>query len=163
MEYRLEEARDLIVEAKYIIEDVMSKYNILGLKKGVYLDAVTELIGLLSKINDSKLSDLPIEALYKLLYRDYKNAKAEVTNLKKDLVDILERKDINEDRQVLIVKLMRAEREVESINRKLEARKEKSARMHKKYSDRIKELQMRLNEFSDSADEYAIDDENDEE
>lgn len=38
--YKLEEARDLVTEARYIIEEIIPDYNILGIKNKEVLEQV---------------------------------------------------------------------------------------------------------------------------
>jgi hypothetical protein len=147
VEDKLEEATNLIVEAKYIIEEVINnpQYpNILGTKNREYLETTTELISMLSKIEDKKIADLPIEAVYKFLYLSYKKTQEENSKLKQDLKQLLVRKDLDEEKQVLILKLMRSERENEDLKKQFETVSRKLAERTIKYRNKIKELKAQL-------------------
>ena len=47
---KLEDARDLIVEAQYMIEEILPQVNILGTKKMEILEPVTDIIKMLSQL-----------------------------------------------------------------------------------------------------------------
>lgn len=143
---RLDDAKDLIVEAKYIIEEVLEHNNILKLKDLEYLSAITEIIGILSKIESNELRDLPVEAVYKYLYLDYKKAQEEVKKLRQDIVDMMSEREIDNDNQVLALKLLRAEREIQILQNKNASQREKARRKLSKYSYQIKDLKSRLGE-----------------
>ena len=147
--YRLEEAKDLIIEAKYIIEDVAENTNILGLTKMEYLEATIELIAILAKIPSNDLKDLPVEAVYKFLWRDYKKSQEEICELRKDIKQLMKTKGIEDDKQALVLKLQRTERVIESLTQKIEIKNEKIKHLRGKCSD----LKKKLNSIVEGEDE----------
>ena len=159
IEQQIEEVKDLLTEAMYIVEDINRKGTFFASMKMEYLEKATELIAILSRINESHLKNAPVETIYKYLYRDYKNAKAEVNTLRKDIEDLMVSKGIDEDKQALVLKLLRAEREIEALKHKNETKKEKIKRLRGKYTSKINELKARLGEeeiqeeFEDEEDE----------
>ena len=147
VEDKLEEATNLIVEAKYIIEEIINnpRYsNILGIKNRDYLEATTELISILSKIKGTKLEDLPIEAVYKFLYLNYKKTQEENIKLKQDLKQLLVRNNLDEEKQTLILKLMKSERENKYYKEQFETVSRKLAKRTIKYQNKIRELKSKL-------------------
>ncbi len=157
--YKLEEAKDLILEAKYIIEELVEHSKILSGTDLEYLEATSELILLLSKVKGIGVEDLPVESVYKLLYKDYKQAKEEIKALKKDVENLMKVKEIEPNNKALTLKLLRAERQVESLSNKLETSKERAKRQRRKLRDQIKELKTQLGESYDD----EIDEEDDDE
>ncbi len=160
IEHKLEEVRDLLTEAKYLIEEVDEKSNVFQSMKTEYLEPVTEIIAILSKIKDGWLKELPIETVYKFLYLDYKKGQNEIKELRKDIEALMQKNNIDEDKQVLILKLQRAEREIETLMRKNESRKEKLRRLKDKYFSKIKELKAKLGE-TDSQEEDIMEENED--
>ena len=82
---KLEEARNLVVEARYIIEELIPNYNILDLKDLDILKEVTDIIKILSEIKSkTKVNpEVPFEGMYKMLYCDYKKVCEEKKELRK--------------------------------------------------------------------------------
>ena len=117
----LEEANDLIVEAKYMIEDLIPKYNILKLKDDKILEATVRLIRILSEVQfiAGLNMELPVEAVYKNLYYDYKKVCSEKKKLARDLKQLMQDQGICADIATLNLRLIHAEREIERLNKKI--------------------------------------------
>ena len=124
---KLEEARDLVVEAQYIIEETISHVNILGVKNLEILEPITDIIKILSQlaIKGGNNINVPVEGMYKLLYYNYKKVCEEKKQLQKDVVALMSNKGWDMETASLNLKLMRSEREIESLKNKLNLKKEK--------------------------------------
>lgn len=162
---KLEDARDLIVEAQYMIEEILPQFNILGTKKMEILEPVTDIIKMLSQLAEkTKInSDIPIEGMYKLLYHDYKKACQEKKDLQKDVVALMSDKGWDKDTATLNLKLMRAEREIETLSNKLESKKNRISYLRMQNSalnHKLKELGYSIREIEDD-DSSETEDEND--
>ena len=124
---KLEEARDLVVEAQYIIEEIISHVNILGVKNMEILEPVTDIIKILSQlvVKGGNNINVPVEGMYKLLYYDYKKVCEEKKQLQKDVVALMSNQGWDMETASLNLKLMRSEREIESLKNKIKLKKEK--------------------------------------
>lgn len=150
IEDKIEEVTNLIVEAKYIVEEIINNPQypkLLGTKRLEYLEVTTELIGMLAKIEDKKIEDLPIEAVYKFLYFSYKQVQDENKKLKQDLRELFVSKDLDEEKQNLIMRVTRAEREVEALKIQLENKSRKLEERTVKYRNIIRELKSQLEKY----------------
>ena len=146
---KFEEARNLVTEAKYIIEDLTSKYNILDTKNMDVLKEVTYLIKILSEIKrKTKVNqDVPIDAMYKLLYYDYKKACEQKKELQKDLLALMAEKELDKDSAMLNLKLIHAEREIEKLQKRVTSKEQEIERLER----RIRELKRKLKAEADHA------------
>lgn len=160
IEQQIEEVKDLLTEAMYIVEDINRKGEFFASMKTVYLEKTIELISILSRINEGHLKNATVETIYKYLYRDYKNAKAEINTLRKDVEDLMASKGIDGDKQAIVLKLLRAEREIEALKKKNEEKKEKLKRQKEIYKSKINELKARLGE-EEIQEEFEEEDNND--
>ena len=142
---KLEEALDLVVEAQYIIEGILPHINILGTKNQKMLEPVTDIIKILSQISQkvNVNPNIPIEGMYKLLYYDYKKVCQEKKDLQMDVVKLMKDKEWDSDTAMLNMKLMRAEREIESLTNSLAAKKTKIHEL----KAHIKNLKSKLKEL----------------
>jgi hypothetical protein len=124
---RLEDAKDLIIEAQYMIEGILPHVNILGVKKMEILEPVTDILKILSQLSmkGNINTDIPIEGMYKMLYHDYKKVCQEKKDLQKDVVALMSDKQWDLETASLNLKLMRAEREIEDLHKILESKKER--------------------------------------
>ena len=150
---KLEEARDLVVEARYIIDELIPQYNILDLKDLDILKEVTDLIKILSEIKSkTKVNpEVPFEGMYKMLYCDYKKACEEKKELRKDIRVLMAKKEMDKDSAMLNLQLIRAEREREKLNKKLESRKQEIERIESKNRELKRKLKAnKSNTDSDS-------------
>ena len=125
--YKLEEAKDLIVEAHYMIEEILADVNILGIKSMEILEPVTEIIKELSQLTLKGRNNvnIPVEGMYKLLYYDYKKVCEEKKQLQKDVIALMSKQGWDTETASLNLKLMRCEREIESLKNNLTLKKEK--------------------------------------
>ena len=142
---KLEDARDLILEAQYTIEGILPHVNILGVKKMEILEPVTDILKILSQLSmkGNINTDIPIEGMYKMLYHDYKKVCQEKKDLQKDVVALMSDKQWDLETASLNLKLMRAEREIEDLHKKLESKKEKISYLKAQKTDlrhKLKEL-----------------------
>lgn len=92
---KLNDAYDLLVEAKYVIEGIISDYDILTVKNSEIVEPVADIIKLLSTISmKSNLKiDISIEGMYKVLYADYQKALKEKKELQKDVLVLMKKKN----------------------------------------------------------------------
>ena len=151
---KLEEALDLIVEAQYIIEGILPHINILGTKNLKMLEPVTDIIKILSQISQkfNLNPNIPIEGMYKLLYSDYKRVCQEKKDLQRDVVKLMKDKEWDSDTAMLNMKLMRAEREIDSLTNSMATKEKKihDLKAQKKYlKSKLKELGYRTKEEND--------------
>ena len=152
---KLEEARDLVVEASYIIEELIPKYNILGLKNMNVLKEVTDLIKTLSEIQaKTKVNpEIPIEGTYKMLYYDYKKACEEKKELQKDILVLMSERELDKESAMLNLKLIRAEREIERLKKKVNSKEQEIDSLERKNRELKKKLKtVDNNNDSDSSD-----------
>ena len=160
---KLEEAKDLMVEARYIIDELIPQYNILDLKDLDILKEVTALIKILSEIKSkTKVNpEVPFEGMYKMLYCDYKKACEEKKELRKDILALMAKKEMDKDSAMLNLKLIRAEREIESLKRKLESRKQEIERLERKIKELKRQQKAESDNTSDNSPEQDDSNEND--
>jgi len=147
--YKLEEARDLVTEAKYIIEGIIPDYNILGIKNKEVLEQVTDIIKILSQLNLKASIEIPVEGMYKLLYHDYQKVCNEKKELQKDVVALMSDREFDKDTATLNLKLLRAEREIESLKNSLVSQKDMVAKLKSEKRDlkrKLKELGQTITE-----------------
>lgn len=144
---KLEEAQNLITEAKYIIEDLASKYNILDMNNLTVLKEVVNLIKILSEIKKkTKVNpDIPIDGIYKMLYYDYKKALGQKKELQRDLLDILAKKELDKDSAMLNLKLLHAEREIEKLQKRVASKEHEIERLEWKNRELKRKLQAEAN------------------
>ena len=162
---RLEDARDLIVEAQYMIEEILPHVNILGVKKMDILEPVTDILKILSQLSlkGNINTNIPVEGMYKMLYHDYKKVCQEKKDLQKDVIALMSDKEWDKDTASLNLKLMRAERIIEDLSKSIDSQKEKISYLKSQKSalkHKLKELGFTiqsLEEFGDTESE----DEND--
>lgn len=141
--YKLEEARDLVTEARYIIEEIIPDYNILGIKNKEVLEQVTDIIKILSQLNLKASIEIPVEGMYKLLYHDYQKVCNEKKELQKDVVALMSDREFDKDTATLNLKLLRAEREIEGLKNCLVSQKDMVAKLKSEKRDlkrKLKEL-----------------------
>lgn len=133
----LEEANNLITEAKYLIEELIPKYDILTFKNDEIFETTVEMIKLLGtiKFKGGINRDLPIEAVYKILYRDYKNVCKENKQLKKDLVEFMQKNEFEKETATLQINLLHKEREIESLTKKVQSRDKEIERLEQKIAE----------------------------
>ena len=144
--YKLEEAKELIVEAQYIINEIVSQCNILGVTNNDFLKVVTDIIKLLSVLdfNGGANLDIPIEGVYKLLYYDYKKVCKEKKELQQDVLVLMQEKEWDTETASLNLKLIRSERNVEQLTKRIETYKRK-IKDYKKISRDLKDILKRNN------------------
>ena len=151
---KLEEALYLVVEAQYIIEGILPHINILGTKNLKMLEPVTDIIKILSQISQkfNLNPNIPIEGMYKLLYSDYKRVCQEKKDLQRDLVKLMKDKEWDSDTAMLNMKLMRAERKIDSLTNSMATKEKKihDLKAQNKYlKSKLKELGYRTKEEND--------------
>lgn len=147
---KLEEARNPVTEAKNIIEDLASKYNILDTRNMDVLKEVTDLIKILSEIKrKTKVNpDVPIDGIYKMLYYDYKKALEQKKELQKDLLALMAEKELDKDSALLNLKLIHAEREIERLQKRVTSKEQEIERQEWKN----RELKRKLKAEADHTD-----------
>jgi hypothetical protein len=124
---KLEEARDLIVEAQYMIEEILPHVNILGVKNMEILEPVTDIIKILSQltIKGGVNIEVPVEGMYKVLYCDYKKVCEEKKKLQKDVLALMNGQGWDKETASLNLKLLRCEREINSLKVNLAQKEER--------------------------------------
>lgn len=157
---KLEDARDLILEAQYTIEGILPHVNILGVKKMEILEPVTDILKILSQLSmkGNINTDIPIEGMYKMLYHDYKKVCQEKKDLQKDVVALMSDKQWDLETASLNLKLMRAEREIEDLHKKLESKKEKISYLKAQKTDlrhKLKELGYNIQNVDEDSENEA--------
>ncbi len=157
---KLEDARDLILEAQYMIEGILPHVNILGVKKMEILEPVTDILKILSQLsmNGNINTDIPIEGMYKMLYHDYKKLCQEKKDLQNDVVTLMSDKQWDMETASLNLKLMRAEREIENLHKKLESKKEKISYLKAQKTDlrhKLKELGYNIQNVDEDSENEA--------
>ena len=131
---KLEEANDLIVEAKYIIEEIIPQYDLFALKNDKFFESTIKLIRLLSEIHfkSGVNCELPVEAVYKNLYYDYKKVCEEKKQLQKDLSQIMQDNNLDNDLTAMNIKLIHANQKIEKQKKLLDAKREKIHELREK-------------------------------
>ena len=144
---KLNDAYNLLVEAKYVIEGIISDYDILTVKNSEIVEPVADIIKLLSTISmKSNLKiDISIEGMYKVLYADYQKALKEKKELQKDVLVLMKEKEWDTDTASLNLKLMRAERQIEKQNANITDKKIKIEDL----KSEIRSLKRRLKDFDE--------------
>ncbi len=145
---KLDDAYNLLVEAKYIIEDVISSdFDILSVKKTEIVELVANIIKLLSTISKktNKKIDISVEGMYKVLYADYQKTLKEKEDLQKDVLALMKEKEWDSDTASLNLKLMRAERQIENQNASIRNKKLKIEDL----KSEIRSLKRRLKDFDE--------------
>ena len=143
---KLDDAYNLLVEAKYIIEDVISDFDILSVKNPEIVEPVADIIKLLSTISKktNKKIDISVEGMYKVLYADYQKTLKEKKDLQKDVLALMKEKEWDSDTASLNLKLMRAERQIENQNASMRDKKLKIEDL----KSEIRSLKRRLKELN---------------
>jgi SMC interacting uncharacterized protein involved in chromosome segregation len=157
---RLEDARDLITEAQYMIEGILPHVNILGVKKMEILEPVTDILKILSQLTlkGNINTDIPVEGMYKMLYHDYKKVCQEKKDLQDDVVALMSDKQWDTDTASLNLKLMRAERKIEDLSKSLESKKEKISYLKAQKTElrhKLKELGYNIQNADEDSDNEA--------
>ena len=159
---KLEEAKDLMVEARYIIDELIPQYNILDLKDMDILKEVTDLIKILSEIKSkTKVNpEVPFEGMYKMLYCDYKKACEEKKELRKDILALMAKKEMDKDSAMLNLQLIRAQREIEKLNKRLASKKQEIERLERKIRELKRQQKAESDNTSDNSPEQDDSEEN---